>query len=238
MKAFIYQIKLNLILNLRSKELLIYYYVVPLGFYLFMGGVFTSITPESNQTIIQTMSVFSIIMGGVMGSPYPIVEFYHSDIKKAYQVGHIPLWTVVVCNFISALFHLLVMSMIILISAPLIFKAQLPMNLGLYFLDLLLFIIISLLIGTVFGLVCKSSSKMAMATQFVFLPSLMLSGIMFPSSMLPSFLQQLGRIFPATWGYELMCSNELIIKNVTVLLSMGIILFFVTIICLKRIERE
>ena len=35
MRAFIYQIGLNWKLNLRSKELLVHYYVVPLVFYLF-----------------------------------------------------------------------------------------------------------------------------------------------------------------------------------------------------------
>lgn len=38
MRAFIYQIGLNWKLNLRSKELLVHYYVVPLVFYLFIGG--------------------------------------------------------------------------------------------------------------------------------------------------------------------------------------------------------
>lgn len=94
MRAFIYQIGLNWKLNLRSKELLVHYYVVPLVFYCFMGVVFISILPDADKTIIQVMSVFAITMGGVLGSPYPLVEFYHSDIKKAYQVGKIPLWTV------------------------------------------------------------------------------------------------------------------------------------------------
>ena len=113
MRVFIYQIGLNWKLNLRSKELLVHYYVVPLVFYLFIGGVFISILPDANKTIIQVMSVFAITMGGVLGSPYPLVEFYHSDIKKAYQVGKIPLWTIAASNFISGIMHLFVMSLII-----------------------------------------------------------------------------------------------------------------------------
>lgn len=107
MRAFIYQIGLNWKLNLRSKELLVHYYVVPLVFYLFIGGVFISILPDADKTIIQVMSVFAITMGGVLGSPYPLVEFYHSDIKKAYQVGKIPLWTIAASNFISGIMHYL-----------------------------------------------------------------------------------------------------------------------------------
>lgn len=168
MRVFIYQIGLNWKLNLRSKELLVHYYVVPLVFYLFIGGVFISILPDANKTIIQVMSVFAITMGGVLGSPYPLVEFYHSDIKKAYQVGKIPLWTIAASNFISGIMHLFVMSLIILISAPIIFKAQIPENIFIYLLGVILFIIVSLSIGMVFGVFFKSAAKMGMATQLVF----------------------------------------------------------------------
>jgi ABC-2 type transport system permease protein len=36
----------------------------------------------------------------------------------------------------------------------------------------------------------------------VFLPSLLLSGIMFPASMLPSALNWVGRVFPATFALQ------------------------------------
>ena len=66
MRAFIYQIGLNWKLNLRSKELFVHYYVVPLVFYLsVIGGVFISILPDADKTIIQVMSVFATTMGCV-----------------------------------------------------------------------------------------------------------------------------------------------------------------------------
>ena len=46
-----------------------------------------------------------------------------------------------------------------------------------------------------------------MISQVFFLPSVMLSGIMFPSSMLPGALQTVGKVFPATWGFESLCSG-------------------------------
>ena len=238
MRAFIYQIGLNWKLNLRSKELLVHYYVVPLVFYLFIGGVFISILPDANKTIIQVMSVFAITMGGVLGSPYPLVEFYHSDIKKAYQVGKIPLWTIAASNFISGIMHLFVMSLIILISAPIIFKAQIPENIFIYLLGAILFIIVSLSIGMVFGVFFKSAAKMGMATQLVFLPSIMLSGIMLPGALLPNVLQVIGRILPATWGFELMCTNDFLWLNVAVQLIIFMIMLIVASFKIKQIRKE
>ena len=52
-----------------------------------------------------------------------------------------------------------------------------------------------------------------MIAQLVFLPSIMLSGIMFPIDLLPDFLETLGRIFPASWGYQLMLDNGFYLEN-------------------------
>ena len=46
-----------------------------------------------------------------------------------------------------------------------------------------------------------------MIAQIIFLPSLMLSGIMFPANLLPGVLESAGMIFPATWGFEIMTST-------------------------------
>lgn len=222
MNAFLYGIGLQWKLNARSKEILVHYYLVPLIFYVFIGGIFTAIDPESSDTIIQSMTVFGITMGGVLGSPYPLVEFYGSDMKKSYQVGGIPVWTAAAGNFISGVLHLFLMSMVILITAPFMFDAAMPGYLPGYFLFLLLLITASLSVGMVFGLCLKSASKLGMATQLVFLPSIMLSGMMFPKSLLPQVLQNIGKIFPATWGFQGMCQSGVEMRDVLPLL---IILF-------------
>lgn len=213
MKAFIYGIGLQWKMDIRNKNILVHYYLVPLVFYLVMGAVFTSIMPDAYQTLIQAMIVFGVTLGGVLGSPGPLVEIFGSDIKKAYQVGGIPLWTVVVQNFISAMLHLFLMSMIILFTAPVFFGAVRPSNMGSFFLGLILLIVSSLAIGMVFGLFIKSSSKTGIIGQLVFLPSVLLSGIMFPTAMLPGVLQTVSKILPAAWGFLSMCDATLITGN-------------------------
>lgn len=51
MGAFLYSVGLHLKLNLRNKEILIMYYIVPLVFFLFMGGIFTSILPGADKRL-------------------------------------------------------------------------------------------------------------------------------------------------------------------------------------------
>lgn len=61
-----------------------------------------------------------------------------------------------------------------------------------------------------------------MASQFIFLPSIILAGIMFPVNMLPKVLENVGENFPATWGFKLMTSESFDIK---LIIPLAIILF-------------
>lgn len=204
MNAFIYSVVLQWKLDLRNKGILIVYYIVPLIFFALMGTVFTSIDPKAKDTLIQSMSVFAITMGAILGSPTPLVELYSGEIKKAYKVGNIPLWMAAVSNFISAFINILVVSLVIFIIAPIAFNAKLPQNIGIYFLTLIIFIVACLMIGTVLGLFVKGISKLTMLSQIIFLPSLLLSGIMFPANMLPKPLVYIGKVFPSTHAMEIM----------------------------------
>ena len=204
MKPFLYGLLLQWKMNLRNKDIVVFYYLVPLLFYLFMSTVFIAIIPNVQQTLIASMTIFGITMGGILGSPYPLIELFSYDIRKSYQVANIPLYTLVLSNFLSAFIHLLIMSLIIFISAPLLFQVTLPADILHYLLSLILILCTTLSIGTIFGLYVKSSAKLAMYTQIIFLPSIVLSGIMFPLDLLPSFLQICSFLLPATWGYQLL----------------------------------
>ena len=92
-------------------------------------------------------------------------------------------------------------------------QAALPVQLPFFFLALAIYIIVSLSIGSILGLVVKNQAKLTMIAQLVFLPSIMLSGIMFPIDLLPDFLEAIGRIFPASWGYRLMLDNGFCLEN-------------------------
>lgn len=228
MSAFMYGVALQWKLDLRNKGILLTYYVVPLVFFGFMGGIFTSINPTAKETLIQSMTVFGVTMGAILGSPTPLVELYGSEIRKSYKVGGIPLWVAAANNFLSAFIHLFIMSLMIFFIAPIAFHAKMPENLSLYFISLSIFIMACLAVGTVLGLLFKSHSQLTMVSQLIFLPSIMVSGIMFPSSMLPKVLQSISKVFPATWGFKMMKQSNinfatvfplLIIIAVTICLS-------------------
>lgn len=218
MNAFWYSVILQWKLDIRSKSLLVTCYLVPLAFFLLMGGVFTSVMPQMKETLIQSMIVMGISMGAFIGLPPSLTETYGSDIKKAYQANGIPLYLGLATMFLSAFLHLMMLCIIILVLAPIIFQAVLPANLCLFFAGLAVYIVCSLSIGCVLGLTIKSQSKLTMIAQLIFLPSIILSGIMFPIDLLPNFFQTAGQFFPAFWGYQLMQDQGFRLENLWYLL--------------------
>lgn len=155
MSAFLYGVALQWKLDIRSKTLLITCYIVSLLFFALMGGVFKSINPEMKTTLIQSMTIMGVSMGTLLGLPPSLVETYASDVKKAYQANGVPLYLGLVSMFISAFFHLMIMSVIVFVLAPLVFDASLPTNTPLYFGALAVFIAVSLSLGCVLGLAFK-----------------------------------------------------------------------------------
>ena len=213
MNGFLYGAALQWKLDIRSKSLLITCYIVPLIFFLLMGGIFTSVMPEMESTLIQSMIVMGVSMGAFIGLPPSLIETYGSDIKKVYKANGVPIYLGLITMFLSAFVHLMITCIVIVLLAPILFEAALPTQLPFFFLALAIYIISSLSIGSVLGLTIKNQAKLTMIAQLIFLPSIMLSGIMFPAGLLPGFLKTTGRIFPAFWGYRLMLDNGFCLGN-------------------------
>ena len=213
MNGFLYGVALQWKLDIRSKSLLVTCYIVPLIFFLLMGGIFTSVMPEMGSTLIQSMIVMSVSMGAFIGLPPSLTETYGSDIKKVYKANGVPICLGLVTMFLSAFVHLMITCVVIMLLAPVLFEAALPTQLPFFFPALAIYITSSLSIGSVLGLTVKNQAKLTMIAQLVFLPSIMLSGIMFPIGLLPDFLEATGRIFPASWGYRLMLDNGFCLEN-------------------------
>ncbi len=236
MKALFYGIAIQFKLDIRSKSMLITCYLVPLVFFLFMGGIFTSIDMSTTKTLISSMTVFTIIMSALMGFPPALAEIYGTDVKKVYKANGAPIWFGVVSQFISSFIHTFIVCLIIFGFSPLVFKAELPTNLLWYFLSLIVLLALTLAIGCIFGLLIKQQAKLTMAAMIIFLPSIMLSGIMFSADLLPQFMQYIAYVFPATIAFKAMTSFQ--VWHIPVLLAEFIVLGGVIALLLKlRVKR-
>lgn len=237
MDAFLYGVLLQWKLDIRSKTLLITCYIVPLLFFVVMGGIFTSVMPDAKYTLIQSMSVFGVTMGALIGLPPSLIEIYGTDIKKVYTANGVPLYFGFALTNISAFIHLFIMSIILYIAAPIAFGAKIPENPVRYFGCLAIFIVVSLSVAGIIGLAIKDQAKTSMFSILIFLPSIMLSGIMFPITLLPKAFEMAGRIFPASWGYRLLSEHAFALGDCLPLLVIFLISAMGCRILIKRLAQ-
>ena len=224
MGAFLYGTALQWRLDIRSRTLLITCYVVPLLFFAMMGGIFTSVNPSARETLVPSMTVMGVSMGALIGLPPSLVEIYGGDIKKMYKANGVPLYFGLIPALLSTFLHLMLMSAVIYLAAPPAFGAAAPAA--------------SLSVGGVLGVAVRDQAKLTMFSQLVFLPSILLSGIMFPSELLPGVLGAAGRIFPASWGFCLMKDGGFSAGN---LWPLALVMAMSSVLCmllLKRLEKE
>ncbi len=198
MKAFLKQLTIQIRMDARDKGTFLVFYIVPLVFYGVMGAVFSSINPQMKQTLSATMAIFSVTMGAMLGLPPTLVKLREANVLRAYRINGIPGTSVLLSVGISALLHLSVVSLLISFSAPIFFGAKMPPHAGGFAAALIMLLLCNVSLGLLIGVFAKNQAAAVMFSQAVFLPSVMLSGMMFPASMLPEPLMYLGRILPAT----------------------------------------
>lgn len=91
-----------------------------------------------------------------------------------------------------------VQTAVILSAARWLFDVPFVGSLGLLLLGILIFVVANLALGFTFSTVARSQMQAMQLTFFFFLPSLLLSGFMFPFRGMPVWAQVIGEAFPLT----------------------------------------
>lgn len=99
-----------------------------------------------------------------------------------------------------------------LIVGILVFDLPMRGSLGLLYGLTSLFIIASLTLGVLISTVAKTQMQAMQMSFFVFLPSTLLSGFMFPREAMPAFFYYLGDILPLTFYLQIM--RGIILKGI------------------------
>ena len=157
MNAFLQHLWVQFRMDARERGTLLTFYAVPLTFFVVMGAVFSSINPAAKETLAASMSIFAVTMGAVLGAPIPLVKMRESGVLRAYRVSGVPSRAVLFIQEASAFFHLLLVSAIIFVTAPLFFGAGLPRDYTGYFIILLISIFASIAIGLLIGVTAAAN---------------------------------------------------------------------------------
>lgn len=198
MYAFTYHFTYEFRTGIRNKNLLLMNYLFPLSFYLMMGFIMPEINPFFRDAIIPAMVTFAVIVATLLGLPDPLVQAREAGIFRSYKINGVPAFSILVIPALTTVLHLMVVTVIMVATAPWLFDAAVPQNWGHLLLVWLAVTVACAGLGVLIGVVSPSSSLTVMLAQAIFLPSMLLGGLMMPLEMLPDTAVTFARLLPAT----------------------------------------
>lgn len=198
MNAFIHHFTFEFRTGIRNKQLLLMNYLFPLGFYLMMGFIMAEINPPFREDIVPAMIVFGILAATLLGIPDPLVNARENGVFRSYKINGIPSISILVIPALTTILHLVIVAGIITATAPMLFDAPLPVN---WLNFSLIFVALAFAcagLSVLIGVVSPSSRMTVLWSQLVFVPSMLLGGLMIPYSMLPDVAGKFAQLLPAT----------------------------------------
>ncbi|CUH96733.1 putative membrane protein [Propionispora sp. 2/2-37] len=125
-----------------------------------------------------------------------------------------------------------------LIMGVLVFDLPLQGSIGLLYALTTLFIIASLALGVLISTVAKTQMQAMQMSFFIFLPSILLSGFMFPREAMPKLFYWLGNVLPLTFYLEIM--RGIVLKGIGLEFlwtqTLALITFIVVVLTLSIIK--
>ena len=198
MNAFLQHFSFELRTGVRNKALLFLSYIFPLLVYGLLGMLMTSVLPDFRETMIPAMVIFGVLSGAMLGMPDPIMTARKAGIYRSYRINGVPASSVLLIPALSNSLHLLVVSAIITFTSPPFFDAPLPTNWLAFLLVFLTMLFAFVGISLLIGVIATNAQMTLFLSQAVFLPSMLLGGLMMPASFLPPTLARIALILPTS----------------------------------------
>ncbi len=202
MTAFLNHFAFEFKTGLRNSSLLFLNYLFPLGFYALMGVVMTQINPLFKDSMLPAMVIFTILASTFLGLPSPLVEAREAGIYRSYKINGVPAISIVAIPVLTTIFHALIAATPIMLTAGPLFGGATPTNwLHFVWLSVLMAFTCSGL-GALIGVVAKDSRMTVILAQLLFLPSMLIGGLMMPLSILPESVRPFAGLLPTTHAMQ------------------------------------
>lgn len=202
MRAFALHLGLEFRLGMRNKTLLLMNYLFPLGFYALLGALMGAVNPGFLTTIVPAMSLFAIMSGALLGMPDTLVSARTANIFRSYKIAGVPAGSLLAIPIITSMLHALLVTSIIAATAPLLFGGAAVQNWAGFTLVFLAAALALAGAGALIGVVSSSTRMTVLLSQAVFLPSMILGGLMLPISILPPALGQAAMLLPTSYAMD------------------------------------
>lgn len=200
MNAFANHFSFEFRTGIRNKTLLMLNYLFPLGFFLMLGAIMPAINPLFLDDLLPAMIVFAVMSATLLGIPDPLVNARENGVFRSYKINGVPSFSILIIPLLTTLLHTTIVAIIITIGSGLLFKAPMPENWQMFILTFLVLVLANAAFAVLIGVVSPNSRATVLWSQSLFVPSMLLGGLMLPHNLLPEIALKFAQLLPASHG--------------------------------------
>lgn len=191
-----------LLRSFRSRTSLFWNFAFPLLWLFVFGFVFAGGTAEGVGYLLPGLFVITILAISFSGVSYRLVNERERGTLRRYRVTPVTASAVVIATALASLV-LLGLSLVLLgVTAWLVFGVRLLGGLGQLVLVLLLGSVAFVPVGLIVGSAAPTTESAPAINNALFFPLIFVTGAGIPFSMLPGWVQAVGRALPPTYLVE------------------------------------
>jgi ABC-2 type transport system permease protein len=198
MSAFTHHLSYDFKTGIRDRSKLLMYYLFPFVFFFVVGAFMVQINPGFRQTMIPGMILFAYMSSVLLSLPSLLVQARESGVFRSYRINGVPSGSIMATPVIGALVHMAVVSVVIAVAGARLYGGVAPASVAGFLAAALLSFLTYAGLGVLIGVAAGNSNVSILVSQLLYIPSILLGGIMVPASVMPSAFQRIGLLLPAS----------------------------------------
>jgi ABC-2 type transport system permease protein len=194
---------LTLQLNFRSKQALVYGYLVPVFFLLAFGSVFRADTPPLLGEMGQLVTI-TILGGACFGLPTGLVAERERGVWRRYRLLPVPLGGLVASTLLARLVIVASAVALQIFLARAVYGTPLPQHPGQTLAAFLVVALSFLGLGLLVAALADDVPAVQALGQSLFLPMIMIGGVGVPLAALPAWAQRVAGFMPGRYAVDVL----------------------------------
>ena len=198
-RGLVHHLLLTLRLNLRSKQALVYGYLVPIFFLLAFGSVFRSGSPRLMRQMGQLVTI-SVLGGACFGMPTGLVAERERGVWRRYRLLPAGIGALVGSTMIARFFIVGSAAIMQIVLARVIYDTPWPRHPGEFIIAFAFVAFAFLGMGLVIAALADNVPAVQALGQAIFLPMIMIGGVGVPLGVLPAWAQRVAGFLPGRYA--------------------------------------
>ena len=198
MKAFIHHLAYDFKTGIRDKSKLLMFYLFPLVFFALVGGFMTAVNPFFKETMLPAMLLFAFMSAALLTLPSIILNARESGVFRSYRINGVPSASIIFIPVLGTAVHMAVVSAAISVAGVALFGGIAPTNIVGYAAAALLSYLAMAGFGVLIGVAAGNTNVSVLLGQLIYIPSIILGGLMVPADLFPQAFKSISLLMPAT----------------------------------------